>query len=729
VKTSPLSKSLVDSFIWAITNHWVLSFLIPLTALQPKLCFSDGEPEFVTGEVLVQYHSGASQSQIDKVEATHSLQLLGVIKSIGVHQYRISSVMVVDETIELLNAEPIVQLVEPNYISKTESFTMPTDPGFKNLWYLENTGQIVNGIQGEEGFDIDWLEAMEVYDPKELVVVAVLDSGTAYYHPEFWSLSGSWTTLWLNYPELNGIDYYDDDNNGYIDDIWGYDFFDNDTVPVDENGHGTLCASIIAGIHNNAIKGIGISPDVEIMTLRVGNDLGQVSSFAWMSAMEYAADNGAKILNCSFGGPSYSWFGQETIREMEDRGILVVCAAGNNGTNNDDLPQYPANYLGSNVLSVASVDPKGNLSYFSNYGVRTVDIAAPGSSIFGAAVSRSPHYFQNFDGYVGDWATYPLADNYSSFEYWDLFEYEPGNMALSDSVDSFGELAYYEGWTHTVAQSPLINLSGLMGPLLKFDIVFQLEAQWFIFDTDLLFVEASLDETNWRVIDTIYGAGASGQIRAEQVDLSYYENQSIYIRFRLKTDLYANYLGVLIDNFEISFVKAFDYSGNEHQFSDGTSFAAPIVSGVAALALAQRPELKAFDLKLLTLFSAYMDPHESLEGRLRTEGMVNAHNAIALSEIYSMATIRMYYDSEPITESYDIHPWLEYVAFQNPIGFNDWIYQYPLEWLYTVYDTEESVYFYSPFDGWFWMHKDIVPIFYSLDEREWYYWINWTYAD
>ena len=676
--------------------------------------------EYIPGEILVQYVESATSQQIEQLEETYAIGRINYVRSISVYFYRILSDSTVPEMITKLTGDPLVETVEPNYLNTIQSFTMPTDPGFGNLWHLKNDGQVVNGWLAESGFDIKWSEAMEIYEPKGKVVVAILDSGTALDHPEFYTADFEESAFWINELEYNGTAFVDDDQNGYIDDVVGWDFFDNDPLPFDENGHGTLVASIIGGLSGNGIPGFGISQDVELMTLRVGNDLGQVSQSAWLAAMEYASENGAQILNCSFGSRNYSSFAQSMLSMLEDKGILVVCAAGNQGSDNDITPYYPASYLGSNVLSVGAVDPMGNLSYYSNYGKDSVWMVAPGSSIYGAAISRKNYYVENFDSTVEGWITYPIIGNLSQFTNWGVFEYLPGNYALADSVFQNGELAYYESNTNTVAESPLIDLAGLNGPLLEFDIASQLEGRWFIFDTDLLFVEASTDGSSWSIIDTIYGAGAFSSLRNVRIDLSRYQGQSIYIRFRLKTDSFVNYLGVLIDNFTVSEVKTFEYSGIEHQFNDGTSFAAPVVTGVASLLLAQRPELRGLDLKLLMGISALVEPHESLEGKSYTGGLINAEASLGLSDEYAMAGTRLYINSVAVNPEWGEHQWLGLMGVSYDSFTSDWVYHANHGWIHGHVDTEYSFYFFSPDYGWFWISSSSSPYAYSISNPGWY---------
>ncbi len=166
---------------------------------------------------------------------------------------------------------------------------------------LNNSGQVVNGEIGPEDIDIDWLEAMDIFSGSVPVVVAVLDTGVTLYHPEIRS------KIWINDAELYGdLDDIDDDSNGFLDDAVGWDFFDDNFLPLDENGHGTLIASIIASTPDNGEMGVGVFPITEVIALRIANDFGSLgdiitSTVNILEATTYAANNCARIINASFG--------------------------------------------------------------------------------------------------------------------------------------------------------------------------------------------------------------------------------------------------------------------------------------------------------------------------------------------------------------------------------------------------------------------------------------------
>ena len=245
------------------------------------------------------------------------------------------------------------------------------DPLINDLW----------GLDGNHGIDAE--VAWPLSTNASEVVVAVIDSGIDPLHPD---LDG---VLWNNADEIpgNGID---DDANGYIDDTYGWDFtgeFDN--TPQDGHGHGTHVAGTIAATRNNNEGVAGVANNVKIMGLRFLDKSGNgITSWA-INALEYAVANGAVISNNSWGGGPYEAPLYNAISAAGSAGHLFVAAAGNSGNNSDTFPMYPAAYNLPNILSVAAISSNGNLAGFSNYGINSVDIAAPGVDILSTMSSES----------------------------------------------------------------------------------------------------------------------------------------------------------------------------------------------------------------------------------------------------------------------------------------------------------------------------------------------------
>ncbi|MGB3615974.1 MAG: S8 family peptidase [Elainellaceae cyanobacterium] len=222
--------------------------------------------------------------------------------------------------------------------------------------------------------DIDASEALATSTGQD-VVVAVIDTGVDYSHPDLVS------NLWTNLGEIPGNDL-DDDGNGYVDDYYGYDFVNSDGDPTDDNGHGTHIAGIIAADDDNAFGTVGVAPDAKIMVLKVLDEDSEGTTFNAIQAVEYAILMGTDVINASWGGGDYSQDLSDAIAAAANVGILFVAAAGNAGTNNDIEPQYPASYDLDNVISVGASAASDPLASFSNYGPTSVDLVAPGDQIY-----------------------------------------------------------------------------------------------------------------------------------------------------------------------------------------------------------------------------------------------------------------------------------------------------------------------------------------------------------
>jgi subtilisin family serine protease len=271
----------------------------------------------------------------------------------------------------------LAERIEPNY--QVNAFqTAPNDTFYKLglMWGLSNSG----ASGGTNNVDVDAPEAWTVTEGSSDVVVAVMDTGVSQTHIDIKS------RLWENPREIPGNNL-DDDNNGYIDDVRGWDFIGNDNIPADANMHGTHVAGTIAAEKNNSKGVVGVAPGVKIVSLRVLDAQGSGDYAGIMKALQYAialrrAGVNLRVLNLSLGGGDTLEAFRQMLVEADNAGILVVAAAGNDKNDNDAKPTYPANYDVPNVISVAAIDQKGLLASFSNYGAQTVDVAAPGVFIW-----------------------------------------------------------------------------------------------------------------------------------------------------------------------------------------------------------------------------------------------------------------------------------------------------------------------------------------------------------
>lgn len=267
------------------------------------------------------------------------------------------------KTLDALLSDPAVGSVHQNFYAQFEK--APNDPRYSTQWGLNNTG--ANG--GVAGADIDAELAWNYNTGTGKTIVAVLDSGIDYNHPDLAA------NMWKNGGEIpgNGVD---DDKNGYADDVYGYDF-DGSSDPMDTGGHGTHVAGIIGAVGNNGIGVSGIAWKTQLMALKSGT-YGSI-----IEGIDYAVKNNAKVVNMSFvitaaiGDPF-----NVAIQNAGKSGVIFTCSAGNTGADNDVIDHFPSDFPEVNVIAVAATTNRDTLASFSNYGLTSVDLGAPGEGIW-----------------------------------------------------------------------------------------------------------------------------------------------------------------------------------------------------------------------------------------------------------------------------------------------------------------------------------------------------------
>jgi len=269
---------------------------------------------------------------------------------------------------------------EPDFIAKSTAGppVYPNDSSFSLLWGMNNTGQ----TGGVADADIDAPEAWAVTTGSGSVVVAVIDSGVNYNHPDLAA------NMWTNPGEIAGNNI-DDDNNGYVDDVRGYDFFNMDANPMDDNGHGTHVAGTVGAVGGNGAGVAGVCHTVRIIPLKFLGANGQGALSDAVEAINYATNEGVLLSSCSWGGGGYTQALKDVIDDAGAAGIGCVVAAGNSATNNDVIPGYPSSYDSPNIIAVAATNATDALSNFSSYGATTVDLSAPGEGIYSTTMDGS----------------------------------------------------------------------------------------------------------------------------------------------------------------------------------------------------------------------------------------------------------------------------------------------------------------------------------------------------
>jgi parallel beta-helix repeat protein len=257
---------------------------------------------------------------------------------------------------------PAIEYAEPNYIYHV--CEVPDDPYFSYQWALNNTGQ----TGGTPDADIDAPDAWNITTGDAGIVIAVIDTGVDYTHSDLMD------NIWVNSLEI--LDGEDNDSNGYIDDVIGWNFYDDSNDPLDDYGHGTHCAGIISARGNNSYGITGVTWNCSIMPLKALDSDGSGYETDLAEAIYYAADNHADIISMSWGGSGDSTLIHTAINYAASQGVVLVAAAGNSNTN---VKSYPAAY--DNVIAVAATNSDDEKASFSNWG-SWVDIAAPGYEIY-----------------------------------------------------------------------------------------------------------------------------------------------------------------------------------------------------------------------------------------------------------------------------------------------------------------------------------------------------------
>jgi subtilisin family serine protease len=581
---------------------------------QGKMSLSHSRPRYVQGEILVKYKSHVSASTIRSHQDRVGASTIRAHRHIGVRHVKLHPFMSVETALEHYRKNPDVAYAEPNYIRYLRA-TTPNDPFFSNLWGLHNTGQSVNGTFGTSGADIHGPEAWDVARGSNTFVIAVIDTGVDYNHPD---LSGN---IWVNPGEVvgNGLD---DDHNSHVDDIRGWDFVDDDNDPMDVHGHGTHVSGTIAAVGNNNIGVTGVCWQAKIMPVRALDAFGSGTDANIIAAIGYAVSMGAKVINASFGGPDYAQGLYDAVANANAAGVLFVAAAGNDGTNNDTIPSYPASFNLPNIISVAATNQNDQLSDFSNYGATSVHVAAPGENIYSTLpAARLTVWSDNFDdGDISDWTTGGTNNT------WGLSSsttYNNSHYSLTDSPSG-----NYQTNTASWARAPVLDLSSYAGTKLEFKVTGKSQ------ETDRLYVQTSTNATSWtdqeiylRDLDTsvpsLYGDGSDQWYRGE-VELGKYDGKStVYVRFYFASLSSGTSDGWYIDNVSVT-AASFSYTGTEYYYKAGTSMAAPHVVGLAGLVWSHYPSSSMSQVRD-TIIST-VDRKSALTGKVASGGRVNAYN-------------------------------------------------------------------------------------------------------
>jgi len=603
------------------------------------------EPEFVPGQLLVRFDPGVGKAEggelaadqggdvVERFAIVPRLALVDLPPGLGVEA--------AERRFERLGE---VAFAQPNLVYETA--LTPNDEFFTSapnaLWGLNNTGQPVPNSSslnpplvsppfptdtgGITDADIDAPEAWDIETGDAAVTVGVIDSGLTVAHEDIAP------NLWTNPAEIAG-NATDDDGNGLVDDVNGWDFVEGDNTPDDASGHGTHVAGAVGAQGDNMVGTTGASWNVSLMGLKAGSADGRLYSTTIMAAIGYADAHRVPIVNGSYGGGgSDDPPDAERIAYGNAGETLFVVAAGNAGVDLDAAGNsaFPCEYTLPNILCVGATTPSDGLASFSNFGRQSVDVGAPGTNALSTDPAfAAPVFFDNFETPgLAKW----VVEGTPAASWFNSPDPEGPNLGTSGLSDSPGG-NYVNNENSSIRMADPIDLRGMDSCRLNTALGFTLGTG------DELRVEYTTDSIlglpNWRPLSFPYSGNGAFAFRNLDMDLAGATgNANVRIRFRLVTDGSATADGVHIDNVKVECVDtALPGSLGVYRVRQGTSMASPQVAGVAALVLAADPGQDLTVAELRNTLLASVDPLSALCTTTTTGGRINAATALAISPV------------------------------------------------------------------------------------------------
>lgn len=341
-----------------------------------------GRDMFLADQLIVAPVPGADRAEIERLLVSGGMKVGKRIAG-DLFTVRLASTALdaVPQAIELLSRHPgLIATAEADGVGFGAG--IPSDTSFGNQWGLRNTGQ----SGGTVGADVDALEFWDIIGGAPGIVVAVLDSGLNFSHPDLQNVS------WVNPGEVAG-DGIDNDGDGKVDDAGGWDFVNNDNDPADDHGHGSNVTGILAATRNNATGIAGMIGGVKILTCKILNAANSGLTSDLIAAVAYARQRGVPVMNLSLQNYPLNSSLYNEFTACQNAGILLSICAGNQGANNDATPNYPSSYPHPNIIAVGNHDRTDARWSGSNYGPVNVDLFAPGTEILAPVLGTGYSYY------------------------------------------------------------------------------------------------------------------------------------------------------------------------------------------------------------------------------------------------------------------------------------------------------------------------------------------------
>ncbi|TGL62846.1 S8 family serine peptidase [Leptospira sarikeiensis] len=546
----------------------------------------DSKKRFKSSQLIVKFKERAGSSVKDYAVNSFNGKVLNDLDESGISQVELREGQTVEEAVAEYSNHPDIEFVQPNYVYHAS--VSPNDTQYGQLWGLNNTGQtiatatygVASSNPGTSGSDMKMENAWAVSTDCSNMIVAIVDSGVNYNHTELSS------NMWSSGACVSdkGVSLGACAN--------GWDYADNDSNPMDLNGHGTHVAGTIGARGNNASGTTGICWTSKIMAVRVLDQLGSGDTATIIKGINFAVKNGAKVLNLSLGGPDYdNAMRTAMVNAGKKYDALFVVAAGNESNDLRSENSYPCEYPDANILCVAALDQKFQLASFSNFDTskKTVDIGAPGTNIVSSWAGAENTYTLSFASWT--------KSNFGGTA-WTSPTCPPLILMLSSSCSTVfagSSTSGYQSNSYSIAYAPITISSTADAVTARMNLLLDTESGY-----DGINMYASKSSSAGTIFTTPYHVGSlSGETNGSLI--SNFElaapdcanSSTCSFGFEFVSDSSINRAGVAITSF--SFITLDTGITNQYNTINGTSMATPHVTGLATLLRSFNPRFTYSD--------------------------------------------------------------------------------------------------------------------------------------